>query len=225
MDEWAFVPLFEDRFQAGNALASVLERFKNDPLLILAIHPGGVPVSVPVAKRLGTALDIVLPHKIPIPSKPEASLGAVTPDGTVILNEPLIAGLDLTQDEIQLLITKTRITAQECEKNIRVDRPFPEPKNKIVLLIDDGLTSSCALIAAAHSIQRYQPIRVILSTPIGSERLLKTVRPHVGDIISLFVCDTPLFAIASFYKQLPDLSDQQIQILLDQSHTGNKDAN
>ncbi len=51
---------------------------------------GGVPVAFPIAERLNSVLDVLIVRKIPIPYNPEAGFGAVTSDGTIVLNERLV---------------------------------------------------------------------------------------------------------------------------------------
>lgn len=82
--------MFKNRLHAGIELAKRLEKFRGRTTIVLAIPRGGVPVAFPIAERLNSVLDVLIVRKIPIPYNPEAGFGAVTSDGTIVLNERLV---------------------------------------------------------------------------------------------------------------------------------------
>jgi len=57
-------PVFENRYDAGRQLAEKLIEFKNQPVIILAIPNGGLPIAVPVALELNAELDVVISQQI-----------------------------------------------------------------------------------------------------------------------------------------------------------------
>ncbi|MBI4188295.1 MAG: hypothetical protein HY529_03705 [Chloroflexi bacterium] len=100
--------LFDNRYDAGRQLAAQLTEYKSQPVVVLAIPNGGVPVGVEVARALEVGLDLVISRKIPLPLTPEAGFGALADDGTVILNEELVKAVGLTPDQINYQINKVR---------------------------------------------------------------------------------------------------------------------
>jgi predicted phosphoribosyltransferase len=58
-------------------------------------------VAVEVAMALKCDLDIIVSRKIPIPFNMEAGYGAVTEDGIIVLNEPMVRELQLTREQIK----------------------------------------------------------------------------------------------------------------------------
>ncbi len=71
------VHVFEDRAEAGRALAERLVTKKYDKPVVLALPRGGVPVAAEVAKALGAPLDLVLVRKIGAPYQPELIPGSI----------------------------------------------------------------------------------------------------------------------------------------------------
>ena len=81
--------------EAGERLADALaERALDEPVVVLAIPRGGVVVAVPVARRLGAPLDVVIPRKLGAPDNPELAIGAVAP-GVRVLDDALIERLGI----------------------------------------------------------------------------------------------------------------------------------
>ena len=57
--------LFQDRFEAGQLLASRLSHFANRPdVVVLALPRGGVPVGYELAKALNAPLDVFVVRKL-----------------------------------------------------------------------------------------------------------------------------------------------------------------
>ncbi|HYT26077.1 MAG TPA: phosphoribosyltransferase family protein, partial [Actinomycetota bacterium] len=56
--------LFADRVEAGDRLAEALAERVIEPVVVLGVPRGGVIVADRVARRLGAALDVVVPRKL-----------------------------------------------------------------------------------------------------------------------------------------------------------------
>ncbi len=204
-------PFFEDREAAGQALARVLaEQYPGVDGVALAIPRGGVPVAFEVAQKLKIPLDVVVPRKIPIPWEPEAGFGAVTADGTLLLNEPLVAQLGLTKDQIRELAAQVQEEVRRRLEVYRGNRPPPEVEGKTVFLIDDGLASGFTMLTAVRSVRRAEPGEIVVAVPVSPRRSVKRVEPEVDDLVCLIVQESVPFAVASFYASFPDLSDAQV---------------
>jgi putative phosphoribosyl transferase len=213
-------PFFRDRRAAGRALARVLsESYADVDGIALAIPRGGVPVALEVARTLKIPLDVIVPRKIPIPWEPEAGFGAVTADGTLLLNEPLVAQLGLTEPQIERLAAQVQEEVRRRLQVYRGNRPVPDVKGKTVFLIDDGLASGFTMLTAVRSVRKEEPGEVVIAVPVSPRRSVNLVQPEADKLVCLIVQETPPFAVASFYGQFPDLSDGQVIAFLQASST------
>jgi putative phosphoribosyl transferase len=204
-------PFFEDRRAAGRSLASVLSgRYAGADGIALAIPRGGLPVAFQVAQTLKIPLDVIVPRKIPIPWEPEAGFGAVTADGTLLLNEPLVAQLGLTEVQVRQLAAQVQEEVRRRLKVYRGNRPVPDVRGKTAFLIDDGLASGFTMLTAVRSVQREEPGEIVVAVPVSPRRSVKLVEPEVDDLVCLIMQERAPFAVASFYRSFPDLSDEQV---------------
>jgi putative phosphoribosyl transferase len=132
--------VFKDRFEAGKILAGKLEEYKRrTDSIVLAIPAGGVPVGHTLARELFLPFDIIIVRKIQIPWNTEAGFGALSWDGEVVFNEPLLRGLNLTKEEIEDSVSKTKRIIRERLKKFRGDKPIPDLKGTGVILVDDEI--------------------------------------------------------------------------------------
>lgn len=202
---------FQTREDAGRQLAVELAgRYADAEALVLAIPRGGVPVGVPIALRLGAPLDVIIPRKIPVPWDPEAGFGAVTAEGTIVLNEEMVSLLGLTPEEIQRAARTVQEEIRRRSEVYRGGRPPLDAAGKLVVLTDDGLASGLTMIAAIRSLRPQRPERIVVAVPVAPRSSLRRVEPEADDVVCLVEQVSGPFAVASFYRFFPDLSDEEV---------------
>ena len=60
--------------------------------VVLGLARGGVPVAWEVAAALGAPLDALVVRKLGAPGNPEFAIGALAPDGRIVVNDDMIRG-------------------------------------------------------------------------------------------------------------------------------------
>lgn len=211
--------VFEDRGDAGLSLARKLIHYKGTGALILAIPSGGLPVAAEIANVLGTQMDIIVARKLQIPHNPEAGFGAMGPDGEVVINEELMGHLGLTEEAVKAQMKKTAEVIRKRVSLFRRGRPFPSCKDRVVIVVDDGLASGYTMLAALKDLRKKMPSRLIAAVPTGPERTVKRILTETDEVICLNVRRGLSFAVADAYRKWCDLNDEEVlSILKDQSH-------
>jgi predicted phosphoribosyltransferase len=203
-------PLFRDRADAGKRLAERLNQYHHSEVVVFAIPRGGVPVAIEVAEKLGSSLDIVIPRKIPIPFNPEAGYGAVSEEGVIVLNEPLVRQLRLSKRQIERQAEEVRAEVERRGAVYRSKLVVPSVEGKTAILIDDGLASGFTMIAAIRSMQQRKAAKTVVAVPVASRAAYDLVRPLADDMTCLVVARAYPFAVASFYRYWHDLTDEQV---------------
>lgn len=203
-------PSYRNRTDAGRRLAAHLAPYRGRDVVVLAIPRGGVPVAVEVAAALGADLDIIVPRKISIPGNTEAGFGAVTEDGVVVLNEPLVRELGLTGDEIDRLAQKVRNEIARRKDVFRAVLAQVPVYGRSAIVIDDGLASGYTMMAAVRSLGKRGAKRVVAAAPVASGSGWELVRKIADDIVCPIVSSASPFAVASFYAEWYDLDDDEV---------------
>jgi len=210
--------VFRDRFQAGSLLAQKLREYcGKENVIVLAIPAGGVPVGYMVARELGVPMDVVIVRKAQMPWSTEAGFGAVTWDGETVLNEPLVEQLGLTREEIEASISKTKRNIQERLRKFRGDKPMPQFRDKVVILVDDGLASGFTMLAAARAARKSMPKNIVVAVPTASSGAIELLMSEVEKIACLNIRSGPSFAVADAYENWYDLSDEEVLKILKKS--------
>ncbi len=205
--------MFKDRTEAGKILAKALSEYKDKNTIVLAIPRGGVVVAYEVAKALNAPLDLIIPRKIGAPDQPELAIGAVTEDGTTILNQDIVQYLRVPDDYIK---TEVKRQVEEIKRRIQRylgDKPRLSIEGKVVILIDDGVATGATIRAAIASIRKRRPALIVLAIPVGPPDTVKELREDADKVICLMTPE-PFFAIGQFYENFAQTSDEEvIQIL------------
>ncbi len=202
--------LFEDRYDAGRQLAQRLGEYKGQPVVVLAIPNGGVPMGLEVALALEADLDLVISRKIPLPLNPQAGFGAIADDGTVILNEDLVNRYGLSQQQIDFQINQVRDVIRQRRLLYKKDSPPAVISGKTVIITDDGLASGFTMLATVASVRRRRPKEIVVAVPVSSATALEQVEKVVDKVVTLATGSMPRFAVADFYRRWYDLADEEV---------------
>lgn len=202
-------PIFESRYDAGRQLAEKLAVYKKEPVIVLAIPNGGIPVGLQVALALNADLDLVISRKIPIPLRPEGGFGAVADDGTTILNQAVLKGINLSEKQINYQVSKVRNDIQQRSLLYRGSKPLSIVKDRIAIITDDGLASGYTMMAAIESVRRRQPKQIIAAVPAASAAAVKNVEKTADRVITVVTSFAPKFYISDFYRYWHVLGDEE----------------
>ena len=206
--------IFSNRVEAGRKLASELVDFlDNRSVIILAIPRGGVVVGYEVARKLKVPLDIIIPRKIGAPSNPELAIGAVTEDGTAILDEKLVGYLNVPRRYIEEESERQRKEIERRLKAYRGDVPYPTLTNRIVIVVDDGVATGSTIKAALASLRRRKVKQVVIAVPVGPAETIKELEEKADHVVCLFAPEE-FYAIGQFYQNFDQTTDEEVIRLL-----------
>ncbi len=206
--------VFEDRDDAGLHLARALERFREKDAIVLAIPSGGVPVGLAVSSQLKLPFDLLIIRKIPVPGNPESGFGAVSLEGDMVLNEPMVRMLGLSPEEIEVLAEPVKKELETRNRVFRGSGTWADLKGRIVILVDDGLASGYTMMAAVHSVRRREPSQVVVAVPTASASTIRLLAPEVDLIVCPNVRSGYSFAVADAYRNWYDLEREEVIGLL-----------
>ncbi len=202
--------IFANRTDAGRKLGAALAEFRGERNVVLAIPNGAVSIAVEVALALEAELDLVISRKVPLPLEPEGGFGAVTDDGTVILNDDLVKRYKLTAGQIDELVTRVRRDIRQRSLLYRKDRALTLVNGKNVIIVDDGLASGYTMLAAVAAARRRRPRQVVVAVPVSSKPALEAVAKVADKVVTLAVGTAPRFFISDFYGHWHDPTDKDV---------------
>jgi putative phosphoribosyl transferase len=205
---------FHNRTEAGRRLAANLITYANRPdILVLALPRGGVPVAFEVAQALHAPLDVVLVRKLGVPGREELAMGAIAAGGVRVLNDDVVEGLRIPDDLIDRVAAAEQRELERRERAYRGDRPAPEVRNRIVILVDDGLATGTTMHAAVAAVSQQQPARIVVAVPTIALASCAAFR-SVVDAVVWVIAPEPFGAVGLWYDDFTPATDEAICALL-----------
>ncbi len=205
---------FQDRRQAGRELAGLLSAYANRPAsFLLALPRGGVPVAYEAARELQLPLDVLVVRKLALPSHPEYAVGALAGPGLRVLDQPLLRSAAVSDGAVQAMTQTALEELRRRERLYRGERPFPELKGGVAILVDDGLATGCTMRAAVQAVRRLAPERVVVAVPVASAAACEALRCAADDVLCLSTPE-PFRAVSLWYEHFEQTSDEEVCALL-----------
>lgn len=208
-------PKYADRHEAGLVLAGKLAEYQSKNPILLAIPNGGVAVGVPIARKLGCPLHLIVVRKLVIPDQPEAGFGSVVSDGSVLLNKPLVRKFDLGDEMIAIQSERALKTIGERLSMYGNRAQLPPLKGRTVILVDDGLASGFTMRAAIKVVKVHEPCMVIVAVPTSSMTAYRRLIDLVDRVVCPDVSGLRIFAVADAYAQWRDLKDEEVIAMME----------
>ncbi len=206
--------LFQDRADAGRELAAKLRRFAGrDDVVVLGLPRGGIPVAYEVAQALGAPLDVFLVRKLGVPGHEELAMGAIASGGARVINEQVVDRLGIPPEAIEAVAEQERRELERRERAYRGDRPPLELRDRIVVLVDDGLATGASMRAAVTALRAQQPGWVVVAVPVGAAATCSELRAEVDEVVCARQPE-PFFAVGAWYDRFEQTTDEEVRELL-----------
>jgi len=204
--------MFEDRKDAGERLGRALEKYRNTNVLVLGIPRGGVETAYYVARHLNAELSVVITRKLGYPTNPETAFGAVAEDGSVYISDT--ARFDISKEVMNEALGQQKEEIKRRIRKLRRGKPIPEIKDRIVIIVDDGIATGATLIATIDLCKKRMPAKLIAAAPIADEHMRAVLLKMVDEVVIL---ETPLFycSVSQGYEDFNNLSDEEALLFIE----------
>lgn len=206
---------FDNREEAGMRLAAEIKNKRIKADFVIALPRGGVPVGNVIAKELNIPLRLYFVRKIGHPANEEYAIGAISEHGKIISDKEQVS-----EKYLQEKISAAKSRIDEMKKKFGHEYKATELKNKVVILIDDGIATGTCLKLAAKEMRSYGVKQIIIATPVCPSNTVQAMR----EISDRFICilqPIHFIGIGGYYKDFKQLNDNEVGIMLSQKANEN----
>lgn len=176
----------EDREMVGRQLAALLQRYRGSSAIVLALPAGGIVVASELARMLRLSVDVLVAREFSIVSHPTVAIGGLSEGGGLCINA---AALRLPGISLQAIWQAARRAWSEqatLAALYRAGRALPVVGRRPVILVDDGLGSGLAQLAALQALHCAHARQCIVATPGGSATAAQQVEHHADMLVALW---------------------------------------
>ncbi len=215
---------FQNRIEAGRALAAKLQAYTNrQDVLVLALPRGGVPVAFEVAKMLNAPLDIFVVRKLGLPSQEELAMGAIASGGVRVLNQGLVKYLNIPESIIEAVAAQEEKELERREQLYRNHRPPLEVEERVVILVDDGLATGATMRAAIEALRQLNPSRIVVAVPVSPPAVCREFRREADDCICALTPEI-FDGVGKWYEDFSQTTDDEVRDLLERARRKQQNA-
>lgn len=207
--------MFKDRKEAGQLLAEQLMEYHDKDAIVYALPRGGVVLGFEIAQALHIPLDLVIARKIGHPDNPEYAVCAVTEEGEPFCNE--MERATLAPSWLEGEIKRERAEAKRRREKYLKGRKYHSAKNKIAIVVDDGVATGLTLRASLHFLRDEKLKELVVAVPVAPHDFMDILRAEADKVVVLKDERAYLGAVGAYYQNFPQVSDEEVIELLRQS--------
>jgi putative phosphoribosyl transferase len=206
--------LYADRQSAGRELAGRLARLNGRrDVVVLALPRGGVPVAHEVARALAARLDVLIVRKLGVPGRPELAMGAVAPGNVLVLDGEIVAWYGVPQAAIDAVVREELEEMDRRERTYREGRAPIELRDRVVVIIDDGLATGSTMKAAVQSVRASEPAQIVVAVPVASPDTCRLFATLVDEVVCARTPE-PFYSVGQWYRDFAQTTDDEVRELL-----------
>jgi predicted phosphoribosyltransferase len=206
--------VYHDRRAAGRELARLLQQYAGDPnVLVLALPRGGLPVASEIAQHLGAQLDVLVVRKLGLPWLPEVAAGAIGPSGVIIRNPQVAAHVRNLDAVLAQVAASELIELQRRDLIYRRGRGPLDVRDRIVMLVDDGIATGSTMEAAVLAVRAMKPRSVVVAAPVAPPEAVEMLAQSADRVVCVHQPQS-FVAVGHWYEEFPQLTDAEVVEIL-----------
>ncbi len=145
-------------------------------------------------------------------------MGAITSDGTRILNDTVIAAFGITERVLARTADREGREVERRERAYRGGRAEVDPAGRTIILVDDGLATGASMRVAAHALRARGPAELVIAVPVAARAVCDQLRTVADDVVCVNASDT-LRSIGEAYDDFAQTRDDEVCALLARSQS------
>jgi predicted phosphoribosyltransferase len=202
---------YTDRIDAALQLIPLLEKYKGEDCVVLAVPRGGVPLADILAKKFGFPMELLMIKKIGHPANPEYAIGAVSMEDYIVSDQENVSSEYIAQ---QIKFIREKMTSRY--KKFMGERKPVAFEKKTLIIVDDGVATGNTILAGIAMLRKRNPTKIVVAVPVSSTSAARKLREVVDD----FICPyTPadFYGVGEHYRDFSEVTDDEVMRILNES--------
>jgi putative phosphoribosyl transferase len=130
-----------------------------------------------------------------------------------VLNEDVLSTLPNSEATLEMVIAAEKIELQRREAHYRQDRPAPDLRGRVIILVDDGLATGATMRAAVAALRKQSVAKIVVAVPVGAPETCREMESEVDETICEFR-PSSFHGVGQFYADFSQTTDEEVRELL-----------
>jgi predicted phosphoribosyltransferase len=114
---------------------------------------------------------------------------------------------------VQEVAVRERMELDRRDALYRGGRSLPVVRDRVVILVDDGLATGSTMQAAVTALRRLGPSRIVVAVPVGVRETCERLRRFADEVVCL-IAPEPFQAVGLWYEEFTQTTDDEAKRLL-----------
>ncbi|MGH2442161.1 MAG: phosphoribosyltransferase [Chloroflexota bacterium] len=200
---------YQDRTEAGIALARALERYRGTRAIAVGMARGGIAVAAALATALQLPLVPLIIRKLRAPENPELALGAISETGEQWVDYEMMRLTGTTGEYLQSELEHQFLEATRLRIAYSGFTGIGAVRDRPAIVVDDGIATGSSALVAVRSVRGMGAERLVLATPAASSTALSLLRSEVDEVEALLAPDV-FIAVGAYYHRFDQVDDAEV---------------
>ena len=108
------------------------------------------------------------------------------------------------------------------ERLYRGGRPPVDVRDRIVIVVDDGLATGSTMRAAVKSLRQKAPKQIVVAAPVGARETRDSFKDEVDVVCVCALTPEPFQAVGLWYANFEQTTDDEVRHLLTRAMPGDQ---
>jgi predicted phosphoribosyltransferase len=116
---------------------------------------------------------------------------------------------DVSDEYVEQEVRAVRSRLKEMQNKYHGSSEPVSLKDKIVIVIDDGIATGNTLLGTIHLLNRSKPSKIVIAVPVASQSAVRKLSEQADEMIALM---TPkdFYGVGQFYENFEHVSDEEV---------------
>jgi putative phosphoribosyl transferase len=130
-----------------------------------------------------------------------------------VLNEDVMRAIPHADQAIETVTARETAELHRREQLYREDRAPQELRDRIAILVDDGLATGATMRAAVKALRQREAAKIVVAVPVGPPDTCHEIEEQADETICL---STPEFfqAVGQYYEDFSQTTDEDVREVL-----------
>jgi putative phosphoribosyl transferase len=129
------------------------------------------------------------------------------------MNDNVVCSLRISDEQVRAVIDRETAELDRREHAYRGGRPVADPRDKTVILVDDGIATGASMLAGVRALRACNPEAIVVAVPVGPQSVCQELAREADDVVCATM-PSDFEAVGQVFVDFHQVTDDEVRELL-----------